>query len=103
MTGVFRGLLVITGIALLLAIGNWPYGYYVMLRLLVPLSAALLAVMTIKSRQYGWLLLAVPAFFLWFPPIGVEMARESWLLLNLVAGIAFLAAANFFKLQDSKQ
>jgi len=92
MTGVLKLLLVITGCALLLAIAPWPYEYYVMLRGLVSISTVLLAFVVIKSQQYGWLFLAIPAFLLWSPLLGVEMTRDEWLLLNLAFGIAFLAA-----------
>jgi hypothetical membrane protein len=71
MTRVLKVLLVITGCALLFAIAPWPYEYYVMLRGLVSISTVLLAFVVIRSQQYGWLFLAIPAFLLWSPLVGV--------------------------------
>jgi len=92
MTGALKALLAITGFALLLAIAPWPYEYFVMLRGLVSITAGLLAFVVIRAQKHGWLFLAIPAFLLWSPLLGVEMMRDEWLLLNLAFGIAFLVA-----------
>jgi len=100
---VLKGLFVVAGFASLIAIADWPYGYYIMLKGLVSVSAALLAVLAVKNGQLGWLLLAVPSFFLWFLLIGVEMDKDSWAILNLAAGVGFIAASKFFKTTATNQ
>ena len=85
-------LMAASGIASFVALLELPYDYYVMLRGLVSVSAALLGILAISKRDYAWLILALPTFALWFPLFGVTLERESWAVLNVIAGIGFLLA-----------
>ena len=82
-----------TGVASFLAIADLPYGYYEFLRWLITIAAISLTIRAGGEGNRGWLLLSIPAVALWNPFFGATMAKSSWLLFNLVAGVGFLAAS----------
>ena len=82
-----------TGIASLVAIADLPYGYYEFLRWLITIAAIALTVRAGEEGNRGWLLLSIPAILLWNPFFGATMAKSSWFLFNLAAGIGFIAAS----------
>lgn len=85
-------LYLVTGIASLLAIADLPYGYYEFLRWLITIAGIALAIQASSNDAKAWLLLAIPAIVLWNPFFGATMAKSSWLLFNLSAGVAFIVA-----------
>ena len=93
-------LMAATGFASILALFEMPYNFYVLLRGLVSISAVFLGVFSVIKGNPVWLVLAVPAFVLWFPLFGVTMDRGSWAVLNLLAGIGFLVAWRKFEFSE---
>jgi len=93
-------LMTVSGFASILALFEMPYDFYVLLRGLVSISAVFLGVFSVIKGNPVWLVLAVPAFVLWFPLFGVTMDRGSWAVLNLLAGIGFLAAWRKFEFSE---
>ena len=89
-----------TGIASLIAIMNLPFAFYELLRWLVTIASIALIVKSTEEGKRGWLLLAIPALVLWNPFFGATMAKSSWLIFNLVAGVGFLAAARDDKVSN---
>jgi hypothetical protein len=81
-----------TGVASIIALFEMPYDYYALLRGLVSVSAVFLGVFAVIRGSVVWLVVAVPAFLLWFPLFGVTMGRESWAILNVLAALGFLLA-----------
>ena len=88
-----RALYLATGIANFLAILPLPYGYYELLRWLVTIACIAMWVQAVEEGKRVWFFLIIPALGLWNPFFGATMARENWLLLNMVAGLAFMAAS----------
>lgn len=93
-------LMAATGIASILALFDMPYDFYVLLRGLVSISAVFLGVFAVIRAKFVWLVLAVPAFVLWFPLFGVTMDRESWAVLNVLAAIGFILAWKKFDFEE---
>lgn len=91
--GILKLLFLATGIASLIAIANLPFAYYELLRWLVTIASIALIVKSTEEGKRGWLLLAIPALALWNPFFGAEMAKSSWLIFNLGAGVGFIAAS----------
>lgn len=85
-------LMAVTGFASILALFDMAYDFYVLLRGLVSISAAILGVYAVIRGNTGWLFLAIPTFILWFPLFGITMPRESWAFLNILAAVGFLIA-----------
>ena len=80
------------GSLLLLGCLPLPYGYYSVLRIVVSIAAVLLFIYALELRQFSWMILAIPSFFLWFPMFGVELRKIEWVVLDLVFGIFYLVA-----------
>lgn len=85
------------GVILLIGILPFGYDYYVLLRGAVTLAAGVLAYVAIISERFLWLILAFLSFIFWFPPFGVELDKNSWILLDLIAGVGFVAASRVFR------
>ena len=98
--GIMSYLMAATGFASILALFEMPYDFYVLLRGLVSISAAILGVFAVIRSNPVWLILAVPTFILWFPLFGITMARESWAFLNILAAVGFLLAWKKFDFSE---
>jgi hypothetical protein len=94
-----RSLAVLLAVLLFVAMGNWPASYYVLLRVVVALSAAILCVMANEEGQeaYFWIFLGIA--FLFNPFIPLRLSRESWLTLDVLGG--FLSFFFVFQTLDS--
>ncbi len=93
-------LYLITGTASLVAIADLPFGYYELLRWLITVAGIALAIQSYNGNSRGWLFLAIPAVALWNPFFGATMAKSSWLVLNLAAGVGFISASRSDQLFD---
>lgn len=75
---------------LLLALGHWPYGYYMLLRVVV-FAAGLLIASLIYQRAKSitiWVSLFVAAAVIFNPFVPLHITRGVWSILNiLVAGL----------------
>lgn len=89
-----RILLLVAGVASLIAVANLPYSYYEMLRWLVTIACFALAFSATQTGRLVWLVLAIPAAIIWNPFFGLTMAKSSWLVFNLIAGAALIGASN---------
>lgn len=84
----------------IIALGHWPYGYYIFLRWVVCASGFYLA---FKSLQYQrsltcWIFVAVSVLF--NPVLPFRMQRESWEVFNVVA--VFVFVGSFFLKRNNK-
>jgi hypothetical protein len=91
--------LIFASVGAMLIFGILPlgYDYYVLLRGAVTVAAAVLAYVAVIGQRFPWLILALPSFILWFPPFGVELEKSTWMVLDLIAGIAFVVASRSFR------
>lgn len=90
-----KWLAIITGVMLVLGIpvGWWPYGYYILLRWVVCISAIIIANGFNKSGLKGWMLIFASIAFLFNPIIPVYLNKETWVLIDLVSAILFFISA----------
>jgi len=84
---------VAAGIALL-ALFPWPYGYYVFLRWALTITAALLTVHAVRSRQQAWLFLSIPMMILLAPAVFIVLDREIWAFLDFAAAVGLCLAGS---------
>jgi len=77
---------------LLVAIGDWPYGYYQFLRLVVCASAIAISIIEFKREgAVTWWLFVFSGIALLFNPIAtVHLDQEIWQVLDLFAAVIFL-------------
>ncbi|WP_366108375.1 DUF6804 family protein [uncultured Brevundimonas sp.] len=76
---------------LVAAVGPWPYGYFMLLRLVVCGAAALLAYSLLQREMFRGLGWAFAALALLYNPIfRVHFEREFWMVLNVLSAVPFM-------------
>ncbi|MBR7619984.1 hypothetical protein JKL49_11350 [Phenylobacterium sp. 20VBR1] len=73
-----------------MAAGPWPYGFYMLMRLVVCGAAAYLAYSILQrgaARWLGWAFVALA--ILYNPVFKVHFERETWVLINLASAFPF--------------
>ncbi|KKU05243.1 MAG: hypothetical protein UX06_C0001G0004 [Candidatus Giovannonibacteria bacterium GW2011_GWA2_45_21] len=82
--------LLVVGIFLLGALGDWPYSYYQLLRWVVCAAGAYSAYLAHESGSNGlaWVFGIIATLF--NPIVPFYMQRETWQVLDLAAAIPFL-------------
>jgi len=91
---------VISIIMLLLAIPTfWAYGYYVLLRWVVTISAVFLLWLAYESKKTFWLFLMGIIAILFNPIIPVHLDKEIWVVIDIIVAIIFLVSIYKLKLK----
>ena len=91
---------VISIIMLILAIPTfWAYGYYVLLRWVVTISAVFLLSLAYESKKTFWLFLMGMVAILFNPIIPVYLDKETWVVIDFIVAIIFLASIFKVKLK----
>lgn len=82
----------IAGLMLLIALGDQPYSYYQLLRIIICGASIFLVwyFIQVKIEWLGWLFI-VPAI-LFNPILPIYMDKTTWQLWDLVFGVVFLAS-----------
>jgi len=88
-------------IMLLLAIPTfWPYGYYVLLRWVVTISAVFLLSLVYESKKTFWLFLMGIVAILFNPIIPIYLDKETWIVIDFIVAILFLVSIFKIKSKD---
>ena len=79
-------------VLLLLALGPWPYGYYVLLRLVVCCVCAVLAWQQwqIEDGASAWVVTMGGIAVLYNPVLPIHLTREIWVMLNPLVAVALV-------------
>src|SRR5262245_17397301 len=79
-------------IAMLLASGgDWPYGFYQLLRIVVTVTAVYVVVQTLNGRQYWpWLMGGIAILF--NPILPIRLTKEQWQPIDFAVAVVFLIA-----------
>ena len=86
-------------IMLLLAIPTfWPYGYYVLLRWIVALTALSLLRLAYESKRTFWLFPMGIVAILFNPIIPIHLNKETWVVIDFIIAILFLIS--IFKIKN---
>lgn len=83
---------VIAGGMLILAIGDWEYYYYEILRLVVFASSCILWYYFASIQKKGWGWLFISSAILFNPLIPFNLERETWQLLDVGYAVAFFSS-----------
>jgi hypothetical protein len=81
------------GLLMLVAVGHWPYGFYQLVRVVGTVAAAALATRSFGRRNEGLAWLCVGLALMLNPISPVHMARAMWQVVDVVAGVVFVASA----------
>ncbi len=86
---------------LVLAVAPWPYGYYLVLRLVACAVTAYGAFVAVKlaNERWAWTFGLIALLFNPFLPI--HLPRELWVILDL--GVGGVLAASFFYLRKGQR
>jgi len=78
---------------LLLALADWPYGYYQLLRFVVCAVSIYIAVMA-YNWQKTWVTCLLGFIAVLFNPlISIHLSRELWQPIDLICAILFMVVA----------
>lgn len=85
----------IPAVLLIVAIGEWPYGYYQFLRLVVSASAITISVIEFKhdARPTWWLYIFSGIALLFNPISTVHLDQQIWQILDFITAAIFLVYA----------
>ena len=77
---------------LILGVAHWPYGYYMLLRVVVMATALLLVGQIYQrvKRYTVWIGLFLIIAFLFNPLFPLHMTRSAWSILNLAGAAIFV-------------
>jgi hypothetical protein len=93
----------IAALALFAALGQWPYGYYTLLRLVVCGAAAYTAYVMYQWRRPGlaWLFGFVAVLF--NPVITVHLSRALWQPIDVACAICFVLVGLLVRKRSPEQ
>jgi len=82
---------VLPAILLVVAVFDWPYGYYQFLRLVVCLSSFFIAYQHYKEGyRFEWSILFICAGLLFNPIMTVHLTKAIWSYLNIVIALIYI-------------
>ena len=91
--GLYFTSLIPAAMLLLARSGHRRYGYFVLLRLVVSISAALLASIAHRQNAAGWMWAMIGILVLFNPLLPIHLQRDAWRVIDLATAGAFIAAA----------
>jgi hypothetical protein len=92
MKDAIKPLAIASVIMLAMALGQMPYGYYVLLKIAICSTFVILA-LRIKKISGGWWVSAAWAFAaLYNPVIRIPFSRDTWSVINLLTMVAIWLA-----------
>jgi len=80
---------VIAGVVLLIALARLPYGYYITLRWIVTISAAISIFHAFEKGKsgWGWIFIAIAILFNPFFPI--HLNKSIWSVIDIIVAVIF--------------
>lgn len=89
---IFNAISVVPAATLIVALGDWPYGYYQLLRLVVCACAVVIVALEYRKSTSvtGWIIAFSGMALLFNPFAPVHFEREIWQVLDLMAATIFL-------------
>jgi len=92
----------ISVIMLLLAILlMWPYGYYILLRWVVCLTAAFIVFVAYNLKRKVWMFFIALIALFFNPLVPVHLDKETWVVIDLIVAVVVFISIWFMK--DTKR
>jgi len=85
-----KPIFLIAAIALLVALGDWPYAYYQLLRFFICGVGAYGAYLAYQQKKIGWVWILGIITLLFNPFAKFYLGKETWQIVDLVGGIVFV-------------
>jgi hypothetical protein len=86
----FRYLSILVACFLLLAVLELPYGYYTLLRIIVCIYSALIAVLAYTQDKRFWVIPLALIALLFNPLMPIYFDKEIWIVLDIVVAVFYL-------------
>ena len=83
---------IVAAVFLLLALLDWPYGYYQLLRLVVTGVAAWVAYIAYDAQKKPLMVIFIIVALLFYPLIPIHLDRETWAGIDVLCAIGFIVA-----------
>lgn len=89
---------------LLLAIpsGVWPYGYYILLRWVIAGIALFVLWVAYELKMTGWSWLMGGIAILFNPVIPIHLDKATWVVIDIIVAILFLASIFKIRIYERK-
>jgi hypothetical protein len=89
-------------VALLIGVALIESDGFTVIRYIVAIFAAIVAVFALQARQWWWLIGLVPIVVLWNPVVPIELGLpELWVGLHYIAALVFIAAGILIRVEDT--
>lgn len=84
-------------------LNGWPYGFFMLLRFVVSISAIYNAWIAYEYKKEKWVWVFGFIAILFNPLIVIHLNRELWLFIDLVVGIFMLISMFIFKVNNEQK
>lgn len=91
-------LLIATAFLFLAPFGDWPYGFFTLLRFVVFATSAYIAWMSYEAKKEKWVWIFGFLAVLFNPFIVIHFNREIWSVIDLIVGVFMIVSVFVFKL-----
>jgi hypothetical protein len=86
----YKYFLIIVIIMLFISLGQWPYGYFILLRWIVTVGAIIVTINAF-DKDIDWAKVSFIIIGILFNPIApIHLSREIWIPLDIIVGIIFI-------------
>jgi hypothetical protein len=89
---------------LFVSIADLPYGFYTVMRIVVPFLSALYSILTYMLKdEFSFMLIPnILIVILWNPILPVYLDKETWVIIDVIAGISQIIMAFYaYRLEKS--
>lgn len=80
----------VIAIIMTISVADLPYGFYTLMRIIVPMLSAIFAVLLLIELD-GFSLILIPNILIaiiWNPILPVYLDKDTWIVIDIVAGIS---------------
>jgi hypothetical protein len=94
---------VIAALMLFAAVANLPYDYFILLRWIVTVCAAIIFYAALEKEDNTWMIIMGAIAILFNPIWPVHLTKTIWIPIDIAAGILFIISIFFIKLNQTKK
>ena len=89
---------------LFISIAELPYGFYQLMRFIVPILSGIYAVILfyVKEEFTLWMVPSLIAVIMWNPILPIYFDKETWVIIDIIFGISQLILAGHTYIKDNK-
>jgi hypothetical protein len=89
---------------LFISIAELPYGFYQLMRFIVPILSGTYAVILFYEKEEFtlWMVPSLIAVIMWNPILPIYFDKETWVIIDIIFGISQLVLAGHTYIKDNK-